>query len=129
MTAGTENRDYQGELLSSIHLNTDTLSGRVELHSIDNLYKLDIQMNSDGDSVLVVNFAGRGLEFAGVGSMQAFEDAVSVENDSINIAGRGEQHFTLKFRRTSEVPRATPLELNFFADNKLVKAAELSILR
>lgn len=120
---------YQGELLSSIHLNTDTLSGRVELHNIDNLYKLDIQMNSDGDSELVVDFAGRGLEFVGVSSMQAFEDAVSVANGSINIAGSGEQHFTLKFQRTSEVPQATPLELIFFADNKLVQEAELSILR
>jgi hypothetical protein len=120
---------YQGELLSSIHLNTETLSGRVELRNIDSLYKLDIQMNSGGDSVLVVNFAGRGLEFAGVSPERDFEDAVSVANGSINFSGSGEQHFTLKFRRTSEVPQATPLELNFFADNKLVKAAELSILR
>ena len=53
----------QGELLGSIHIDTETLNGLVELRNRDDLYTLDVQLNSDGPTQVVVNFAGRGLEF------------------------------------------------------------------
>lgn len=117
----------QGELLSSVYLDTDTLSGRVELRNIDNLFILDIQLNSDGPARLVVNFADRGLEFEGVTPEREFVDAISVVNGAINVASSGEKHFTLQLRRTSEMTQASPLELAFFTNDNLVDEARLRI--
>jgi hypothetical protein len=119
----------QGELLDSIHIDTETLNGLVELRNRDDLYTLDVQLNSDGPTQIVVNFAGRGLEFEGIARMQDRNDAVSVMDGSINVASSGEQRYTLKLRRTDEVrgQQAAPLELEFFANNTLVHEARLSI--
>jgi len=119
----------QGELLDSIHIFTDTLSGRVELRKKDDLFTLDVQLNSDGPTQVVVDYAGRGLEFEGITRMQDQNDAVSIVDGSVNVASSGEKRYTLNLRRTtnSERQRIAPLGLDFFANNMLVHEAELSI--
>lgn len=119
----------QGVLLDSIHLDTDKLNGLVELHKKGDLFTLDVQLNSEGPSELVVNFAGRGLEFDGVSRMQEVVDAVTVVDGSIHLASRGEQRYTVSLRRISETQKDAPLELDFFADNELIRQAELNVAK
>ena len=120
-----------GELLDSINIFTDSLNGIVELRNKDDLYTLDVQLKSDGPTQVVVNFAGRGLEFEGITRMQDRNDAVSIVEGAVNIASSGEQRYTLNLRRTSggQGQGTAPLELEFFANNMLVHKAELSVSR
>ena len=119
----------RGDLLDSIHIDTDTLNGLVELRNKDDLYTLDVQLKSDGSTQVVVDFAGRGLEFEGITRMQDRNDAVSIVEGTVNVASSGEQRYTLNLRRTADVQgqKTAPLELEFFANNMLVHEAELSV--
>jgi len=119
----------QGELVDSIHIFTDTLVGSVELRSKEDLFTLDVQLASDGPSQVVVDFSGRGLEFAGVTRVQDSQDAVSVKDGSVNITTNGEQHYTMSLRQSTEYQGQTtaPLELDFFANHLLVHEAQLSV--
>lgn len=121
----------QGELLDSFHISTGTLNGLVELRNIEDLYTLDVQLNSEGPTRVVVDFAGRGLEFEGVTRKQDRKDAVSISEGSVNVASSGEQRFTLNLRRSEETHNqvSPPLALAFFANKKLVHEAELRILK
>lgn len=128
--AGTVARNpatVQGELLDSIVIDTDTLNGRVELRNRDDLFTLDVQLNWDGPTEVVVNLAGRGLEFEGITQQQDRKDAVSVVDGSISVVSSGAQQYALNLRRTSEATRAEPLTLEFFANNMLVHEAELNV--
>jgi len=117
----------QGELLDSVRLDTDKLNGLVELRQKADLFTLDVQLNSEGPSELVVNLAGRGLEFDGVSRIQDPVDAVSVVDGAIHLASSGEQHYTVSLRRISKAQGDEPLELDFFADNELIQQAELNV--
>jgi len=119
--------DQQGILLDSISLDTDQLRGRVELRSMDDLFTLDMQLSSDGPSEVIVNFAGRGLEFDGVIRNQDQLNDISFNDGSIKLASNGEQRYTLRLKRTTEVQQLAPLELDFFANNVLIQKAELTV--
>lgn len=121
--------DQQGVLLDRVSLNTDELNGLVELHKLDDLFTLDVQLSADGPSEVVVNFAGLGLEFDGVNRIQDQADAVSVKDGSINLASSGEQRYTVKFRQKTGVQQLAPLELEFFSNDKLIQRAELTVSR
>ena len=118
----------QSELLDSIHIFTDTLNGLVELRNKNDLFTLDVQLNSDGPTQVMVDFAGRGLEFEGITRKQDRKDAVSIADGSINVASSGEQRYTLKLRRITEMQgqEIAPLKLEFFSNNTLVHKAELT---
>ncbi len=119
----------QGELLDSIHIFTDTLNGRVELRNKDDLFSLDVQLDSDGPAQLVVGFAGRGLEFEGISRTQDNKDIVSMAEGSVNVASSGKKRYTINLRSTADAhgQEIAPLELEFFANHLLVHEAELSI--
>jgi hypothetical protein len=119
----------QGKLLDSIHIYTDTLNGQVDLRNKDDLFTLDVQLDSDGPAQLVVDFAGRGLEFEGITQMQDRKDAVSIVADAVTVTSSGEKRYTLNLRRTTnaEGQKITPLELDFFANHILVHEARLGI--
>jgi hypothetical protein len=117
----------QGELLGTILVETDLLNGVVELRNTDELFILDLQLNSAGISEVAVNFAGRGLVFEDITPEQDHEDSITVADGAITVANSGEQHHTIWLRRTSEFVETRPLELEFFANNKLVHEAELSV--
>ena len=119
--------DQQGALLDSIHLDTEELKGLVELRNKDNLFTLEVQLSSDGPAELVVNFGGRGLEFEGVSRSQEPVDIVSVMDGSIHLASSGEQRYTLNLRRTEETRQVAPLELEVFANSKLIQQAKLNV--
>jgi len=119
--------DQQGVLLDSINLNTANLNGLVELRDKGDLFTLDVHLSSDGLSQVVVNFAGRGLEFDGVTSMQDPTEAVSVKDGSINLASRGEQHYTVRLKRTSEALQVAPLGVDFYANSELIQRSELTV--
>lgn len=119
--------DQQGILLDRISLDTNELKGLVELRSTDDLFTLDVQLSSDGPSEVVVNFAGRGLEFDGVTRIQDQSDAVSVKNGSIKLASSGEQRYTVRLKRSTGVLQPAPLELDFFVNNTLIQQAELTV--
>ena len=121
----------RGELLDSVDINTDMLSGVVQLRSVEGLLVLDVQLNSDGPTNVCVDFSGRGLEFEGITRMQDIQDTVSVVNGSVNVASNGAQHYALKLRSIEGAtgqPTA-PLKVEFFADTTLVHKAELSTSR
>jgi hypothetical protein len=117
-----------GDFMDSFKLNKSGINAFVELRNRDNLYTLDIQLKSDRPTEFVVNFADRGLEFVGVERGQGLNDAVSVVDGSINVASQGERQYVLMLRRTSEVPEASGLEMDFFADDKLVHEARLTVI-
>ena len=74
-----------------------------------------------------MNFEGQGMVFEDVTPGQGEDGAVSVTDDSVTIAGSGERHYTMRFRRMSETAEMKPLELEFFNNNKLVHEAKLSV--
>ena len=119
----------QGALLDSIQISTETLTGSVELRNKDDLFTLDVKLNSDGPTQVVVNFANRGLTFEGVSRMQDSHDAVSFVAGAINITSSGEQRYTMSLRRLYEQQnqKIEPLELKFFANQQLVHEASLYI--
>lgn len=117
----------QGELLGTILLETDALNGVAQLRNSDDLFVLDLQLNSAGPSEVAVNFDRRGLVFEDMTPGQGEDGAVSATDGSVTVAGNGEQHFTMRFRRMSESVEMRPLELEFFNNNKLVHEAELSV--
>ena len=117
----------QGELLSTILLEKDTLNGHVELRSQDELFVLDLRLSSVEPSEVVVNFAGRGLIFEDITPKQDTDGAIKATDGSITVASHGEQHYTMRFRRTSESVKVGPLELEFFNNNKKVHEAELNV--
>lgn len=119
--------DQPGALLDSIQLNTAKLSGLVELRNNDELFTLNLQLNSDEPTEVVINFADRGLEFDGVSGKQADDDSVSVVDGSVHLASKGEQHYTVRLRRTSAAAQIAPLDVNFFASNDLILRAKLII--
>jgi len=119
--------DKQGTLLDSIQLSTDQLNGLIELRGEGDRMSLLVQLRSDGPSEMVVSLAGHGLAFDGVNRMQDPVDAVSLLDDAIHLSGSGEQHYLLSLRRTEQVQKDLPLELDFFADNTLIKKVELNI--
>jgi hypothetical protein len=121
----------QGELLDRIQISTETLNGFVELRQMDDLFALDVQLNSDGRTEVAVNFAGRGLDFEGITWMQDRSDAVTVTDGSINVVSSGEQRYTLELRHDAETPgqHRAPLELDFLANDSLIHEAELSVSR
>ena len=119
----------QGNLIDSIDISGETLSGTVKLMSNDNIFTLDVQLNSDGPTEMVVDFAGKGLEFGGITRMQDRQDAVSVLDGKINISSTGEQHYTMTLVPSKEFQEQTltGLELEFFANHLLVHEAVLNI--
>jgi hypothetical protein len=119
--------DQPGALLDSIQLNTAKLNGLVELRNKDDLFTLDLQLSSDEPTEVVINFADRGLEFDGVIGEQYHDDSVSVVDGSVHLASKGEQHYTVRFRRTSAAEQVAPLDVNFFASNDLILQAKLVI--
>lgn len=119
--------DQQGALLDSIHFDTKELKGLVELRNKDDLFTLEVQLNSDGPAELVVNFGGRGLELESVSRSQESVDTDSVVDGSIHLAGSGEQRYTLNLIRTEETRKVAPLELEVFANSELIQQAKLNI--
>jgi len=119
--------DQPGALLDSIQLNTARLNGSLELRNKNDLFTLDLQLRSGEPTEVVIDFAGRGLEFDGVNGKQAHDDSVSIMDGSIRLAGNGDQHYTVTFRRTSEVQHVSPLDVNFLASSELLLRAELII--
>lgn len=119
--------EQQEVLVGSVNLNTGKMKGLVELHNKGDLFTLDLQLKSDGPSEVVVNFAGSGLEIDGVSGKQQPVDAVSIADGSIRLTSSGEQHYVLKLIRIAQVQQAAPLELDFFADGKLIQQSELNL--
>ncbi len=122
-------RQGQGNLLDSVNIKTASLHGQVKLLQSDELFSLDLQLVSDGPAEVVVNFAGQGFEIETFTLEKETQDEVTIEDGSVNVAMNGDQHFTLQLRRTSEATQATPLKVEFFANNTLVQVAELSVSR
>ena len=119
----------QGDLVDQARISNDALNGLVELRQADDLFTLDVQLNSDGPAEVVVNFAEQQLTFEGITRIQDQDEAVTVANGSINVTSSGEQRYALKLRRIAEAPdqQTANLGLEFFVNNSLVHEAELSV--
>ena len=124
--ASNEGLSQQGELLDRIYLESEALNGQVELRTHKDLFTINVQLESDGPSEVVINFAGRGLEFDSASSQQNTADTVSVVDGSIHLASNGEQHYVLNLRRAPGVVYPDSLELEFFANSQLIQQNELS---
>lgn len=119
----------QGKLLDSILLDTEQFSGLVELRSEDDVFTLDVQLNSVDPVEVVVDIAERGLNFDGTTHAQDPDDAVSFRDGAIHLASSGGNHFTVKLKGTSDLQHDEPIELDFFVKDQLVKKAELTFTR
>ena len=119
----------QGVLLDRINISNDGLNALVEVHEKDGLFTLDVQINSDGPTEVVVDFAGRGFDFEGITRKQNRNGAVVVEGGSVNVASSGEQSYTLSLRRNTDSleQKFTPLALGIFSENVLIHEAELKV--
>jgi hypothetical protein len=117
----------QGELQDRIYLESEVLSGQVELRTNKDLFTLNVQLESAGPSELVINLAGRGLEFDSADIQQDTADTISVVDGSIHLASNGEQHYVLNLRRVPGANYPESLELEFFANKQLIQQNELSI--
>ena len=119
----------RGELLGQVQISETALNGLVELHRTDDLFTLDVQLNAGAPGKVVLNFAGQELEFEGIAGAPDLSDAITVADGSVNINVTGEHHYSMKFRPKAEarVQSAAPMELSFYANNRLVKEVELSI--
>ena len=128
-TIAKQQASTQGVLLDSAEIFTSTLTGSAELRSQGDLFTLDVQLISDGPTQVVVDFAGRGLEFIGVSHVQDRQDVVSVVDGSVKIAITGGQRYTMNLRKNSDyqLQSTEPLELEFFSNHLLVHEAELKV--
>lgn len=117
----------QSVLLGSVNLDDDRLSGLVELRRLNDRLTLDVQLQSQLPAEFIVRFGDRGLEFESIGPKQDQQDVVSVTDNSVSITSSGAQNYTLRFRRTSESPPTTPMAFEFYADNRLIHTAEVSV--
>lgn len=116
-----------GTLLDSVQLNASKLNGLVELRNKEDLFTLSFQLNTGELTDVVIDFAGRGLEFDNVTGAQDHDDSVTIEDGSIHLAGKGEQQYTVVLKRTSEVKNVAPLDVNFLANNESLLQAKLII--
>lgn len=119
------------ELLDKIFLTDDPVIGFIELHKSDDLLTLDMLLSSDVPIELIVDFGDRGLEFEDMTSMPRQLGAATLDTGLLSIVVSGERHYTLRLRSNTKegVQKATPLELAFYADDKLVQKAEVEVSR
>ena len=123
------NFGQQGEVMDSIHLDVGQLNGMVELRNENDLFTVDLQLNSGVPVDVVMNFAGSGLDLEGASNTSDFENAVSFGDGKIRLASNGKEHFSVKLRRAQGAESSEPIELDFYAEDRLVKKAELNISR
>lgn len=116
-----------GDLLDSLQLNTSRLNGLVELRNKDNLFTLSFQLNTAEPTGVVIDFAGRGLEFDDVVGAQSDDDIVAIKDGSIRLDVQDKQPYTVILKRTSEVTNIAPLGVNFLVNNELLLQAKLII--
>jgi len=116
-------------VLDSIRLDSGQLNGLVEIRNENDLFTVDVQLNSKVPVDVVMDFAGRGLDLEGASNSSDSENAVSFGDGRIRLASNGKEHFSVKLRRTSEARSSDPIELDFYAEDRLVKKAELNIAR
>lgn len=119
----------RGHVLDSIRLDGGQLSGLVELRSENDLFTVDVQLNSKVPVDVVMDFAGRGLDLESASNSSDVENAVSFGDGKIRLASNGEEHFSVKLRRTSGAQTNGPIALDFYAGERLVEQAELNISR
>lgn len=119
----------KGEILDSIRLDGGQLNGRVELRSDNDLFTVDLQLNSGTPVDVVVDFAGSGLDLEGASNSSDLESAVSFDDGKIRLASNGSDHFTVKLRRAPGTQSSAPIELGFYAGDRLVEKAQLNISR
>lgn len=114
-------------LQDNVRFNTEKLSGQIELRNTGDLFTLNLQLNSEGASEVIVNFADYGLEFETIIPNNVSEDAISVINGSVIVELNGKQGFTLQLQRVFGAQQTAPLELEFFSNDTLVHVAQLSV--
>jgi len=117
----------RGELLDSIRLDGGQLNGLVELRNENDLFTVDVRLDSGVPVDVVMDFAGRGLDLEGASSSSDLENAVSFGDGKIRLASNGNDHFSVKLRRMTEAQTSGPIALDFYAGERLVKKAELNI--
>jgi len=102
----------QGKLLDSVLLDTEQFSGLVELRNEDDVFTLDVHLNSVDPVDVVVDIAALGLDFDGATDPG---EAVSVSDGAIHLASSGENHFTVELKGTPDLQYDEPIELDFLS--------------
>ena len=128
---GTAVKNPAGVLLDSTRFQSNAMNGSAELRSKDGLFSIDIYLQSGGEALFSLGFAGQNLELVSVNGLNNPEVDVAVSGDSVEVTGSGTQHYELLLRSTaesganSESNRPGPIALEFFADSVLVHEDEL----
>jgi hypothetical protein len=125
---GTIVKHPSAVLAGSTRFDTDVMSGEAQLFYRDNLLYVEVRLESDGESVLNLDFSGQGLAYAGIKGVHNQADVVEVVKNSIVITSTGgEQQYELLLKPTEEFLHndSTKLMVGFFADNVLIHQAEL----
>ena len=128
---GTVMKNPAGVLLDSTSFQSSAMNGNAELRAKNGLLSIDIHLESDGEALFSLGFAGQSLELVSVNGLNNPEVDVAVSDDSVKVTGSGTQHYELLLRSTA-VSAANlgsnqpgPIALEFFADSVLVHEAEL----
>jgi len=128
---GTVLKNPAGVLLDSTRFQSGAMNGNAELRSKGGLLSIDIHLESDGEALFSLGFAGQSLELVSVNGLNNPEVDVAVSDDSVKVTGSGTQHYELLLRSTAESAANSesnppgPIALEFFADSVLVHEAEL----
>lgn len=125
----SDKSSQQGRMLDSIRVDAGSLNALVELRGKDNLFTVDLQLNAEGPVDVVIDFGGRGLDLETASNASKLENAVSIGDGKLRLASNGNEHFTVRLRRTSDVQTNDPIELGFYTEDRLVEKAELNISR
>lgn len=113
--------------LGSIDFINDELNGVVSLKRLDDVITMQVQLESDTASELVINFGERGFKLESIDQDQDVPDTVTVTSDAVSISGSGQREYSLSFRHTSPSAPAAPITFEFFAHDTLVHEAEISV--
>jgi len=119
----------QGEVLDSIRFGSGPLNGLVELRNADDLFTVDVQLDAGTPVDVVMDYSGSGLDFEGASNVSDSENAISYGDGKIRLASNGKEHFTVKLRRAQDAQSGGPVELGFYAGDRLLEKTELNISR
>jgi len=119
----------QADILDSIRLDGGQLSGLVELRNENDLFTVDLQLNSKAPVDVVVDFSASGLDFEAASNDSDSENAISYGDGKIRLASNGKEHFTVKLRRATDDKSVDAIDLGIYSENRLVKRAKLNVSR
>lgn len=107
----------------AIRFDAQGVAGTVNLQRQDGLLVLQFDLSSDRDVQVVTTFDGQDMRYGGIAQLEDGPTSVTAQKDRISHEKQGDQRFALFL--TNPGNRSASVELQFFADGKLVHESGL----